>query len=81
MSANTIDEKTKISLFVVISAALVAIPAIVGYAIFIYGVSVNAKKGAKAYTLTQRIDQRLDRLEIKAGTKPPDLEPLTELED
>lgn len=43
-----INEKTKVPLFVAIATATIAIPAIVGYAIFIYGVSVNAKKGARA---------------------------------
>jgi len=61
-----IDEKTTIPLFI----ALGCIPVFIYSCFWFYSVRSDASDGAEAKQLYYKIDKRLDRIEIKLGTKP-----------
>lgn len=63
---SKIDEKTNISLFVAIGS----LPFLFYAAFWLYSVRSDASDGAEAKQLYYKIDKRLDRIEIKLGTKP-----------
>jgi len=61
-----INEKTKVPLGVIAAFIIVLIPLVV----WAVRVESNSRKGAQAHNLYYKIDKRLDRIEIKLGTKP-----------
>jgi hypothetical protein len=65
-----IDDKTTVNLFAALGAAV----AIVYASSWLYSVRADASDGKEAKTLYQKIDKRLDRIEIKLGTKPKEEE-------
>ena len=65
---KVIDEKTKIPIGIAAAIIVLLIP----LCVWAFRVEYNSHQGAKAYRLYHRIDKRLDRIEIKLGTKPDD---------
>lgn len=63
-----IDEKTTIPLLTVVCS----LPFIIGFCFWLSSVDAKATKGAEAKELLVLMDKRLDRIEIKLGTKPKD---------
>lgn len=61
-----IDDKTTIPILTVICS----LPFIVGFCFWLSAVDAKATKGAEAKEILVQIDKRLDRIEIKLGTKP-----------
>ncbi len=61
-----IDERTKINLFAAIGATVT----ICLFVFWFSGVVADARAGASIGDLYHKIDKRLDRIEIKLGTKP-----------
>jgi len=65
-----INDKTTIPLFVFIGA----IPVIIYSCFWLYSIRADATDGKEAKSLYYKIDKRLDRIEIKLGTKPKEEE-------
>ncbi len=63
---NNINEKTNVPLL----AVLATLPFLIGFIMWLASVDANATKGAEAKEMLYKIDKRLDRIEIKLGTKP-----------
>jgi hypothetical protein len=63
---TTLDEKTKIP----IKSAIIIIVTLIPIIVWALKVESNAQKGANAEALYLKIDRRLERIEIKLGTKP-----------
>ena len=61
-----ITQKTTVEVF----SVLAAIPFVVWFIFYIASVDAKAAKGAEARDILYKIDKRLDRIEIKLGTKP-----------
>jgi hypothetical protein len=61
-----INEKTTVPLLAVICS----LPFFVGGIMWLSSVDAKATKGAEAKEMLYIIDKRLDRIEIKLGTKP-----------
>jgi hypothetical protein len=58
--------KVKVS----IVAILMSIPCLVGGIFWLASVDAKATKGAEAKEMLYKMDKRLDRIEVKLGTKP-----------
>lgn len=63
-----LNDKTTVPLIAVICS----LPFLVGGIMWLSSVDAKATKGAEAKEMLYKMDKRLDRIEIKLGTKPKD---------